>query len=118
MKKKIMITMIIMLFLCVIAAGYGKTPAEKSAMSSATEIQKIIIQSIKYPDFGFKEGLHGDLTITFTVSAEGKIELKNISSQSDKLRDYVKDQLTNITISDVIHHLNQQYKVKLKFNMS
>jgi len=118
MKRNILITMITVLFLSVITADYATTPAEKSAMSSAKEIQKIITESVKYPDFGAKQGLHGDVTITFTVSAEGLIELKTISSPSDELKDYVKNELSKITIQDVIHPLNQQYKVKLKFNMS
>lgn len=118
MKKNIMITMITLVFLGVIAAGYGKTPAEKSAISSAQEVQKIITQSIKYPDDGYKQDLRGDVTITFTLSEDGKILLKNISSKSDKLKDYVIDQLKNITIQDVMHTLDQQFKVKLGFHMS
>ena len=118
MKKNISLTIVTILLFGAIVTGFGKEPAEKSAMSSSKEIQKIITESVKYPDFGYKKGLHGDVVITFTVSAEGMIELKKITSQSEELKDYVKDQLTKITIKDVMHPLNQQYKVKLKFNLS
>lgn len=117
MKKSIFITMISVLLIGAFATSYGKSLAEKSAMSSSIEIQKIITESVKYPDFGYKKGLHGDVVITFTVSAEGTIELKKITSTSDELKDYVKSELTKITIN-VIHQLNQQYKMTLKFDLS
>lgn len=118
MKKTTLITMITILFLGVITAGYSKTPAQKSAINSAKEIQKIISKSITYPDFALKQGLKDNVTITFTVNAEGKIELKNINCKHDEIKEYVKEQLKNITIQDVIHPLNQQYRVNLKFGMS
>jgi hypothetical protein len=110
--------MMTMLLIGAFATGFGKSLAEKSAMSSGTEIQKIITESVKYPDFGYKKGLHGDVVITFTLSAEGTIELKKITSSCDELKDYVKTELGKITIKDVIHQLNQQYKLTLKFDLS
>jgi outer membrane biosynthesis protein TonB len=115
MKKNILIAMITMIFFGVIATGYGKTPAELSAISSSKEIRKIITKSIKYPDFGYKKDMYGDVEITFTVSEEGTIDIKKISSENDELKNYVKEQISNITIKDVSHPVNQKYSVKLAF---
>jgi hypothetical protein len=118
MKRNLLLIMITIFLSGAIRTGFAKEPSEKSAMSTTKEIQKIITESVKYPDFGYKNGLNGDVTITFTVSAEGMIELKKINSQSEELKEYVKNELTKITIKDIIHPLNQQYKVKLKFGLS
>lgn len=118
MKKSILIPFISILLLGTFATGFGKSLAEKSAVSSSLKIQKIITESIKYPDFGYKKGLHGDVVIKFTVSPDGTIEFKKISSTSEELKDYVKSELTRIKIKDVIHPLNQQYQVTLKFDLS
>ena len=118
MKKRIFITLIALLLIGAYTATFAKSNAEKSAVASSVKIKKVVTESVKYPDWGYKKGVHGDVEITFTVSGEGMIELKNISSKSDELKDYVKNELTKITLKDIMHPLNQQYKMTLKFDLS
>jgi hypothetical protein len=115
MKTKIMITVIAMIFFGTIAAGYGRTTTKKSQTCSPKAIQKTAIKSIVYPEFGYKEDLNDVVEITFTVSAEGKIEIKKISSGSDKLNNYVKEQISKVTIKDNCYPLNQLYSQKIAF---
>jgi outer membrane biosynthesis protein TonB len=118
MKRNVLVAMIAILLIGASAVSYGKAPKDKSAMSSSTKIKQIITDAVKYPDWGYKKGLHGDVQITFTVSGEGTVELKTISSKSDELKEYVKQELQKITIKDVIHQITQEYKMTLKFNLS
>jgi hypothetical protein len=118
MKNRIFTTLMVMLLIGAYTTGFAKSNAEKSAVASSEKIKKIITEKVKYPDWGYKQGLHGDVEITFTVSGEGTIELKTITSKSDELKDYVKNELTKILLKDIIHPLNQQYKMTLKFDLS
>jgi|ERR1039457_2307535 hypothetical protein len=118
MKKSIITTIIALLLIGAYTNGFAKSNAEKSAVASSVKIKKVITESVKYPDWGYKKGVHGDVDITFTVSEAGMIELKDISCKSDELKDYVKTELTKIILKDIIHPLNQQYKMTLKFNLS
>jgi hypothetical protein len=110
--------MITFLLIGAFGVGFGKTPEDKAAVASSVKIKKLITDAVKYPDWGYKKGVHGDVEITFTVSEDGAVQLKTITSKSDELKDYVTRELEKITIKDVIHQINQQYKMTLKFDLS
>jgi hypothetical protein len=114
--KTIIVTIITLIFLGTVTTGYGKISATKNRDASAKAIHKIIMKSIEYPDFGYKDNLAGDVEITFALTADGKIEIKKISSGSDLLNNWIKEQLSEITIKDIFSPVNQLYRINIKLS--
>jgi hypothetical protein len=112
--KAIIISLIItMIFFGTVTAGNGKMTSSKSLDSSAKAIHKVILKSLVYPDYGYNSNMTGDVVITFTVTEDGKIDVKKISSESEGITKWIKDQLSKITIKNVYHPINQEYRIKI-----
>jgi hypothetical protein len=60
----------------------------------------------------------GDISVTFSLTDEGKIKVEKVIAPSKRLEDYVKEQLSNVFAKDVLHSYNQQFSVKFRFENS
>jgi hypothetical protein len=91
---------------------------EPTKSSNTQQLNKIIKESVKYPDFKMTKEEKGDITITFSLTDDGKVKVEKIIAGSQRLEDYVKKQLSDVIAKDVIHSYNQLYKVKFRFENS
>ena len=93
-----------------------------TSVFKANEKQKlntIIVEAVKYPNFTLnKDEESGDISVTFSLTDEGKIKVEKVIAPSKRLEDYVKEQLTDVFAKDVLHSYNQQYSVKFRFKNS
>lgn len=115
MKTKKIITIITVAFMGVMITGYGRNTADKSLNSAAKAIHKVFAKSINYPVFGYDKDLNSNVEITFVLTKDGSIEIKNISSGSDELKNHVKNQLSKINIKDISQSPDQLYRIRIKF---
>lgn len=119
MKKTIIYTFISVFILsCTLAfqLSYARKPA--SALSKPAYIEQlniIVKDAVKYPGFDLKKEERGDITVTFTLSDDGKIQVEKVTAATERIEKYVKEQLTDVSAKDVLHPYGQKYKVKFSF---
>ena len=108
--KMRILALVVLTGLFILAQGaYAVKPAVQNIREKMTE-------SVKYPDFSFKTG-YGEVEIQFTLTPEGKIEIKKIKSTDAKLSEYVQEQVSKICCADVISPYQQHYKIKFRFRL-
>jgi DNA-binding protein len=95
----------------VFAAG----PAASPAAVSAKNIRQKFVAAVQQTDELTNIMTSGEVEVTFTVSEEGNIEIKNIKSTSGELADFVKDKISTVPCNDFYHPFNQYYRVKIRF---
>ena len=107
-----------MIFFGAAVSGFGKPKAESCVIVTPKMIHKAINKSISYPALGSKLNLDGEVVLVFRISDGGKIDIRNISAENTDLSNYVKQQLSGITIKDMCSPSNQFYKLKINFQPS
>jgi hypothetical protein len=120
MKPKYSILIILALFLAG-ALGTQTSYARKPAPMATPSVKPVVTQvkeSIKYPDFTLTKDDHNPIDVTFILTDEGDIQIEKISAPSDKMEQYVRDQLAKVNLKNVIHPYNQLYKMTLKFSVA
>ena len=91
--------------------------AGKPALASAEQIQKVIKESLKYPQQAIKNACTGSVDVTFTINEEGQIIIKKIATDNKDIADGVKEQLSNICCKDFKTPFNQHYKLTISFKL-
>jgi hypothetical protein len=107
----IAVSAVVMLF-----TAFG-TYAGKPAMTPAQHVQKIIKETIKYPEQAVKNCCQGSVDVTFTVDEDGKIIIKDTFSTNPEIEKYVKEQLATICCKGVKTPFNEHYKVTISFKL-
>jgi hypothetical protein len=91
--------------------------AGKPAMTPAQHVQKIIQETIKYPEQARKDCCQGSVDVIFTVDDDGKINIENTFSTNPEIEKYVKEQLATICCKGVKTPFNEHYKVTISFKL-
>jgi hypothetical protein len=117
-KTAIYISMVTLIILNVLGtqtlvARNSSTSAFKS--NEMKKLNAIIAEAVKYPDFTLSKEERGEVTVTFSLTDEGKVKVENVIASSRRIEDYVKEQLTDVIAKDVLHFYNQQFCVKFRF---
>jgi hypothetical protein len=116
MKTKILVYTIAIMLFGAISTGYGKPPKEAKVIDyPARAISKIINKSLHYPDFGYEKSLYGNVDILFTLTAEGTVSIKRISSENEELKSYVKDLISKLDFNKISYPIGQLYGIKIAF---
>ena len=112
-----------MLFMVLIVLGTLGTQTSFAAKEGSAaakpeyvkKLNKIVKESIKYPDFTLNKEEFGDITVTFTLTDEGKITVEKITAPSKRIEEYVKEQLSNVNANGIGHPYGMKYAVKFHF---
>lgn len=118
--KKIKISLIFLALMFVGALApqtlFARVPAPEKS-SDIAQLNKLMKKLVKYPDFTLNDKEDGGaIYVTFTLADDGKIKVEKVTAPSKRLEKYVKEQLSVVTVNDVIHSDNQRYKVQFCFN--
>ena len=97
-------------------AGSHSVSAVKS--TDTQKLNTIIKEAVKYPDYSLNKEERGAITVTFSLTDEGKIKVEKVVAPSKRLEDYVKEQLSDVFAKDILHTYNQQYSIKFRFENS
>lgn len=91
--------------------------AGKPALTPAEHVQKMIKESIKYPEHAVKECCQGSVEVTFTLDENGKILVEDSFSTNPEIEKYVKEQLSEICCKGITSPYNQHYKITISFKL-
>ena len=78
------------------------------------KLTAIVTDAVKYPNFTLSKEERGEITVTFSLTDEGKIKVEQVVAPSKRLEDYVKEQISDVNAKDVLHFYNQQFSVKFR----
>ena len=113
-SKVISALFIVLMIFCISGiSSYAANPAP----GPADRIQKMIKESIKYPEKAIRNGCCGTVDVTFTVNADGKINITKMSTETKEVYELVKEQLSNVCCKGIKAPFNQHYKVSITFKL-
>ena len=93
------------------------TNAAKPALTPADHIQKIIKESIIYPEQALKNCCSGSVDVYFTVNEDGKINIERMYGDTEEMEQAVKEQLSTICCKGIKTPYNEHYKVTISFKL-
>ena len=82
------------------------------------KLNTIVTDAVKYPNYTLSNEERGEISVTFSLTDEGKIKVEKVVAPSKRLEDYVKEQLSDVFAKDILHTYNQQYSIKFRFENS
>ena len=90
--------------------------ADSKKSPETKTLHKILKSLLVAPDFilNDKED-NAEFFVTFMLSSDGKITVKDINAPSKRLEDYVKSKLSAFVVDDPTNIHTQTYKVKICF---
>ncbi len=115
MKSLLKTLLVVIAFLAVSNVVQARTRADRIVTTSAKQVRNILSETIGYPEFGYEDGLMGTVLVNFTISPEGAINIRTISSGNEDLKDYVTEKLGTLNLSKVQHPADQIYHITLYF---
>ncbi|GEM_PF-1167036 len=118
--KKITICLSLLTLMFINVLGTQTLFARDHTISSFNSNEKgklntIVKDAVKYPNFTLSKEERGEVSVTFSLTDEGKIKVEQVIAGSKRIEDYVKEQLSNVSAKDVLHFYNQQFSVKFRF---
>jgi outer membrane biosynthesis protein TonB len=93
------------------------TFAGKTAKAPARDIRTAIQETIQFPDLSYRDCCTGTVDVLFTVTAEGKINIKKIESENARIIEAVKSQLSKVICPDLNCPTYQRYSIQLTFKL-
>ena len=81
------------------------------------DTKQIIAEKIAYPVFAIEKQIEGTVEVNFIINSDGKIVIDKIKSESNELKDYVKDEIEKIKLTDNLNDPKLKYSLKLKFDL-
>ena len=116
MKTKFNFRIAMVSFIFIVIAAISAN-AGKPAITPADHIQKIIKESIKYPEQAVKHCSTGTVDVFFTVDEQGKIKVEETYSDNLEIEKQIKKQLEEITCKGIKVPYNEHYKVTITFKL-
>lgn len=102
---------ILFLLFCIFAFSIA------NAFEPETMVKKAFTAKITYPQKAQDQMIEGTVTVTFIVEDDGKIVVKNATSNSDILKDDVVNQLKSVVIEPDPGYKNNTYSIKFNFEL-
>ena len=117
--KKINVCLIFLALIFIGALGTQTSLARNTSIEKTPDVKqltKIINKLVKYPNFTLNDKEEGgEIYVTFMLTNDGKIKIGKVTAPSQRLEEYVKENLSDVIANNVIHSYNQKYKVKIRF---
>ena len=92
--------------------------ASYAAKPAATCLRETLMENVHYPDAILKKSGTGNVMVTFTISDDGKIVVRNIRTDNEELASYVRKTLSNINCSNLFGNYNQHYRINFRFRLT
>ncbi len=98
-------------------SSYGRKPAPMTVPSVKSVVAQVK-ESVKYPEFRITREDNGPIEVKFLITEEGTVQVVSLKAPTEKMEQYVRDQLSEVILKDIIHPYNQLYKMTLRFSMA
>jgi outer membrane biosynthesis protein TonB len=92
--------------------------AKKPVIESAVNIQSMIKKTITYPDIAVNKGYTGSVDVLFTLTEDGKINVKKTTAENAEIEKLVKEQLAAMSLKDIKTTFNQHYWIRITFKLT
>ena len=115
--KAINLTRILLLGMGMLILSTTGTFAGKTAKPPVKDIRSTIQESIKFPDLSYRDCYTGTVDVIFTVTDDGKIDIKKIDSDNTRIINEVKEQLSKISCGDLKCPPYQRYSIQITFKL-
>jgi len=109
------IPFIILMLICI--SGFATYAFEPVTVPPAQYLQQVIKEKVKYPEQAVRSSSTGTVDVIFTVTNEGKINIKKTFSDNRIIEKIVKDQLSSINFQGARIPSYEQYKVRITFKL-
>ncbi len=106
-----------LLFIAGILIFSTATFAGKTAKAPARDIRTAIQETIHFPDLSYRDCCTGTVDVIFTVTADGKLDIKKIDSENTRIIEAVKSQLSEVTCPGLNFPTYQRYSIQLTFKL-
>jgi outer membrane biosynthesis protein TonB len=107
----------IFMIMLVICSSVISSYAIEPAMPSSENLQKVLRESIKYPEQAVRNCCTGSVDVYFTVDGDGKIRIEKTIAENSHVDRMVKDQLSSICCKGIKVPYNEHYKIKITFKL-
>jgi len=107
----------ILFFLMFVCIPGVSSFASDSADGTADSLQRIIKESLKYPDEAIKHCCTGKVDVVFTVNEDGQLNIEEIYSDNSDIAKCVKKQLSTICCKGIKTPFNKHYAVSIAFKL-
>jgi outer membrane biosynthesis protein TonB len=81
------------------------------------DTKQIITEKIEYPSFAIEKQIEGTVEVFFIIDSDGKIVIDQISSTNSELKDYVKQKIEKIRLTENLNDPKLKYSIKLNFDL-
>ena len=102
------------LSLMLIAGQVSNLPAENKAPNMKERLKKEVLKQIAFPK-QIKSGTEQKINVSFTVNAAGEIELINIESKDEQLKNHIQKELEAIKLRSQNYLTDVVYKMSFTF---
>ncbi len=109
---------IIILTLVIGSLSILSTYASGPAAVTAKNIREKIVNQIFNKDDMENLPSEGIVVVLFTVSDDGKIEIKKVESTNDEAGNFVTKKISSISAEDNVYPYHQVYRVKFQFDQN
>ena len=113
--KTIKVTRVIVITLLIGFISILSTYAASPAAISAKNIREKFVQAVMNAEDNSNLPTSGEVEVLFTVTDEGKIDIKKMKSTNEEIENYVKEKIVTVPCNDFSHPFNQYYKVRFIF---
>ncbi len=93
---------------------YASSPAAVAAKDIRQKIVKVVWNGEDQEDIPSE----GTVVVLFTVSDEGKIEIKKLESDNAEAENFVTQKISSISCKDNVYPYHQFYRVKFHFDQN
>lgn len=99
-----------------IATTFAKEPVPASSAVSQS-IANLIQSEIDYPDFARIDGFECCVLVRLTILADGSFEIECANCKDNRLKMYVKDEVSKIVSKDHAQFAGQTVAIKVVFKL-
>ncbi len=106
-----------LLVVCFLSLSYAFAADSPNPIpvSKKSNVNKILKEMIKYPTFALENSIEGCVHVCFKINSEGKIVVEKSNFINKELKDYVLNELNEITFLPSDFLVDQSLNIKFSF---
>lgn len=91
------------------------------SFSQAEELKTLVTNKVKaeisYPEFAIKNGIEGDVLVSFKLDATGKFTVYQVNASDEDLKKYVVNSIENFKPLKMVASGEEHFHMKIHFEL-
>lgn len=113
--KKLMLTLIGIVAISLTGLNAKSLPAVAAKLPA--EFKEAIVSEIDYPNFAQQNLIEGEVWMKVMLQNDSKLRIVDLSSTQPELGEYVKNELSDVTLINSNVKPGQEYFLKINFEL-